>query len=116
QVRTYLLDPILTTLGWNIGSPAIVVVEDGVEPERVGHRRFLDYHGRAQGEGTSARSLLVVEAKRASVTLPDDDPERCALLVATALTEFHRGQPVTSVGGEWPSFLGTLVDYAKRVQ
>ena len=114
HVRAYLLDPILIALGWDITVPDTLVIEDSVESTYGGgYRRRLDYHGRDNAHG---RSLLVVEAKRSSFTLPDPCSNSLTDLFAHALNGIHR--PNTDFAwptAEWHRTLESAVDYVKRV-
>lgn len=117
QVRQYLLDPILEYLGWELSSPQRMVVEDGADPVLSSDkRRHLDYHGRDLQPDGAARSLLLLEAKRARVTLPNMDPAEIPNAVVACLTwlQTRRGDhPLTQ---EWTEYLKTLIDYAERIR
>lgn len=116
QVRKYLLDPILNALGWETDTAAQMVVEDGLDPvggqeDSDAERRRLDYHGRVNKGG---RSLLIVEAKRPSISLPRNDDSSVSKLIALALrsTKKSSGSPVSA---EWGEILTSARDYSNRV-
>ncbi|MCS0612904.1 hypothetical protein NX783_09140 [Massilia kyonggiensis] len=119
QVRTYLIDPILKTLGWQLNLASEVLVEAAVDPTDTGeNRRFLDYFGRETDE-TVARPLLIVEAKRASASLPGaptmQQYERLEKIVG-AFAAISAGEKKTRhIGAEWITWLKTLVDYVRRI-
>jgi hypothetical protein len=115
QVRQYLLDPLLARLGWNPSGPQQMVVEEGVATSEAGrNRRHLDYHGQDREPDGSIGSLLLVEAKRASVTLPNVPDVR--LGIANALRHHNAGDVPTPLAADWQERLATLVDYAERIE
>ncbi|GAB6165938.1 hypothetical protein JCM19992_19380 [Thermostilla marina] len=74
HARRYVIDHILAGLGWNIHARRDLAdhiqnlnIEYPVLSAETGHRRFLDYLGYEQQSG---RPLLIVEAKRPSLSLP----------------------------------------------
>jgi hypothetical protein len=114
HVRMYAIDPMLRSLGWEVSSPAVIKVEDPVEPISEGdNRRFLDYHGRDNSEN---RSLVILEAKRPSSTLPLTDDGRIFDL-ATAIREITKNHDPSEADLPhlWGKWLATLIDYVKRV-
>jgi hypothetical protein len=126
HTRLYMLDPLLTALGWDVSSSSRMVVEDGVneDKEQDAHRRRLDYHGRDSNTGAS---LLVTEAKRASVLLPGvqgrtatshitrrDKDVTVREFIAQELARISKGQSELG-SAAWREILRTSVDYAKRV-
>jgi len=116
HARTYLIDPILKELGWDISSNSQIVLEDAVgSPE--GYPRFLDYHGR---DNCSNASLLILEAKRPNVALPEPDRSDIPTFFAEALIYIHThntGNPVrTNLPGKWQEFIETLIDYANKAK
>jgi len=118
QTRKHLIDPLLKVLGWNLEDPLNVLIEDGVEPQSNSgdSRRFLDYHGRASCS-ESRNSLLLVEAKRLSATLPAEGRRTPETLLAEALVKLHAGQPLRAgFPTQWRRWLETLSDYLERLQ
>jgi hypothetical protein len=114
HARAYVIDPLLNALGWNVSSPGVIVVEDGVnaaQDNQDGHRRRLDYHGRENYEG---RSLLIVEAKRPEVGLPQPGTEHLEELIAQSLATI-KASGTPPVSAAWREILSTAIDYAKRV-
>jgi hypothetical protein len=116
QARIYLLDPFLRGLGWEVETPAAIVVEDTVDPleEDVdAHRRRLDYHGRDSGQD---RSLLAVEVKRPSVHLPRRAGGSVEGWIADALGVINAGGAgVKELPAAWREILKSAVDYVKRI-
>ncbi len=114
QIRQYILDPLLASLGWNLASPDEMLVEAPAEPESTkGNRRFLDYLGQVSAIETGA--LLVVEAKRLSLELPaiaGGPPDSTSLCQALLAAVKKRGKIITK---EWSEILDTIMDYAKRL-
>ena len=117
HVRLYVLDPLLRELGWEVQTPANMVVEDGVQPlpgDVDAHRRRLDYHGRDAAE---RRSLLAVEAKRPSVRLPDTAGRPVDQWIAHALRLINTSDPrAARLPAGWKEILDTAIDYVRRVQ
>ena len=114
HVRAYLLDPILIALGWDITVPDRLVVEDSLQPTNEdGYRRRLDYHGR---DNTYGHSLLVVEAKRPSVKLPDPCSKSLKDLFANSLNCIHQQKTdIVRLTAEWRRTLESAVDYVRRI-
>lgn len=125
EVRACILDPILNVLGWDTSSTLNIAVEDPIAPriatpeEKV---RFLDYHGRAIAEDSSSKSLLLVEAKRASISLPDFSAGAVATHeFATAISGILSGtkgktkSETFELTATWEKFISTLCDYVCRV-
>ena len=115
HARTYIIDPMLRGLGWDVTDPTKMLVEDRVKPDAVkaeGNRRYLDYHGRVNAEG---RSLVIVEAKRPSFDLPEPDRGSISNLIGIRLhaisADDPKGEPLS---GKWEDLLKTLIDYVKR--
>lgn len=120
QVKTCLLDPILGSLQWNLEILGSILVEAPLAPLTTdNHRRFLDYHGREVSEDSSDRSLLVIEAKRPSVSLPGDASRANELFVKDIIEALDWMSSVKmkkkGVNAEWIARLETLSDYVKRV-
>lgn len=68
QVKACLLDPILSSLNWDLDILDCILVEAPVAPLSTDkNRRFLDYHGREVSDDSKDKSLIVIEAKRPSV-------------------------------------------------
>jgi hypothetical protein len=114
QIRQYVLDPLLASLGWDLTAPDEMLVEAPAEPESAkGNRRFLDYLGQASAIETEG--LLVVEAKRLSLELPaiaGGVPDSTSLSQALLAAVKKKKKVITK---EWSEILGTLMDYAKRL-
>jgi hypothetical protein len=112
HVRQYVIDPLLVALGWKLGSPETLQVEDpvdaGSEQER---RRFLDYHGRSSASG---QSLLVIEAKRPRENLPPASRAEMPAAFCDAITRFHTGKRSSKVSQAWNDWIASLIDYATR--
>ena len=118
QARIYLLDPVLGELGWDVQTPAAIVVEDGVQPIANGvdrYRRRLDYHGR---DNMATRSLLAVEVKRPSVQLPQPtDGRPVPGWIAYALAVINTGNPeIDDLPAAWREILESGIDYVKRIE
>ncbi|WP_395402367.1 hypothetical protein ACHMW6_29550 [Pseudoduganella sp. UC29_106] len=113
QIRQYVLDPLLASLGWDLTTPNTMLVEAPAEPSSdEGSRRFLDYLG--QASTVEKEALLVVEAKRLSLELPtiSDVPDSTSVCQALIAAVKKRPKVITK---EWTEILCTLVDYAKRL-
>lgn len=121
QVRQYLLDPTLTFLGWDLGNPSAILVEDAVDAAKDGeHRRFMDYHGREMTPNGVDSSLLIVEAKRPSVLLPGPSTTssvNLALEIVSAFAAIRAGKTrCKHFTSDWFARLNTLADYATRAK
>lgn len=113
QIRQYVLDPVLASLGWDLTTPNAILVEAPAEPSSDdGSRRFLDYLG--QASNAEKKALLVVEAKRLSLDLPAIGNVSDSASVCQALVAATKKQPKV-ITKEWAEILCTLVDYAKRL-
>jgi hypothetical protein len=115
HARTYVLDPILGALGWSVSAPIRMVIEDGVNAagdNADAHRRRLDYHGRDNAEG---RSLVIVEAKRPNVALPQPEKGTIEGLFAQALVMIKAGAGGVPLSAAWQEILESAIDYAQRV-
>ena len=125
QVRACAIDPILRVLGWNISSTLNIAVEDPVTPLAAANEeevRFLDYHGRVVADTGACVSLLLVEAKRASVALPNfSDSENPSYDLAGAIDVLLSNKKVKAksrvfeLNATWEKFINTLCDYVRRV-
>ena len=85
-----------------------------MEPaDQDGSRRRLDYHGRDNLHG---RSLLVVEAKRPRLRLPDSSGESLHTSFANAFNAIHKqNTAVHSISVKWQKILESVVDYIRRI-
>jgi hypothetical protein len=118
HARTYVINPVLNALGWQLDHPGRVLVEagvDGLQSDENANRCFLDYHGREFRNG-EAISLLLVEAKRPSASLPMPGREGVPERLRRALQDINRGATVRSVNAEWSEWLSTLVTYVGRIK
>lgn len=120
HARTYLINPILSALGWELHTPDNMVVEDPVDPDpedaAKAHRRFFDYHGR-ESTVDEGRSLLIVEAKRPRSLLPDYPSYRLPEILAQELGNLATGtKRPPLLPGDWQAWLSSLQDYAKRAK
>jgi hypothetical protein len=113
HARAYLLDPLLSALGWQVDTTDLMVIEDTLETadQGEGHRRRLDYHGREQNGG---RSLLIVESKRPSVQLPTTRDGNIGGAIGQALFQVRLGRDIP-VSALWTEILTSARDYAERV-
>lgn len=121
HVRQYLLDPLLGSLGWRLSDPAMMLVEDAVDPMHDDeHRRFLDYHGREAVGINRDRSLMIIEAKRPGVLLPGPagaTPEYLAAEIVVAFDAIKKGKSkCKNFSAEWLERFSTLSAYATRVK
>ncbi|WP_454772839.1 hypothetical protein [Janthinobacterium tructae] len=121
QVRQYLLDPTLTFLGWDLGNPSAILVEDAVDAAKEGeHRRFMDYHGKEMKPCGVDTSLLIVEAKRPSVLLPGPSitsSENLSVEIVNAFAAIRSGKSKCKhFTADWFDRLNTLADYTTRVK
>lgn len=119
QARTYVIDPILNELGWKVEETGRSIVEAPAESNVSGeHRRFLDYFGR-EATGENVRSLLVVEAKRLSLALPNGAAGQPPNIVVINAIRTHLADPENSLAGldtEWHKILQSIVDYVRRLE
>lgn len=114
QVRACLLDPLLKELGWDIAST--MLVEAGIEGiNDVEHRRFLDYFG--VGTLSDTKSLVLVEAKRLSVSLPlhDTGMDSRQIIIDALGNSFKSDTDIHPLSPEWAKILRTLADYVARL-
>ncbi len=121
QVRQFLLDPTLTFLGWDLGNPEAMLVEDALGATQDNeHRRFMDYHGRETLPNGTERSLLIVEAKRPSVKLPGPalaSSDALAIEIVKAFSAIRGGQTrCRHFPADWFARLNTLAAYATRAK
>jgi hypothetical protein len=114
QIRQYVLDPLLASLGWDLTSAGGMLVEAPAEPIRKeDNRRFLDYLG--QDSSAESEALLVVEAKRLSLALPalkGKEPNEDSFVEALVAAVKNKKHVITE---EWKDILCTLMDYAQRL-
>lgn len=119
QARTYVIDPILNELGWKVEETCRSIVEAPAESNMSGeHRRFLDYFGR-EATGENVRSLLVVEAKRLSLALPNGAAKQSPNIVVINAIRTYLADPENSRAGldaEWHKILKSIVDYVRRLE
>ena len=116
QTRSSLIDPLLRALGWNLADPRSMLVEDGLNARQdgAGTRRFLDYHGRAV-LSELRRTLLIVEAKRLSASLPGRPGSDPTHMFLDALARVRAGSlPAEDFPAAWSVWLDTLRDYSER--
>jgi len=119
QARTYVIDPILNELGWKVEETVRSIVEAPAESNVAGeHRRFLDYFGR-EATGENVRSLLVVEAKRLSLALPNGATGQSPNIAVINAISTYLVDPENSQAGldaEWHTILKSIVDYVRRLK
>lgn len=119
QARTYVIDPILNELGWKVEETPRSIVEAPAESNVPGeHRRFLDYFGR-EATGENVRSLLVVEAKRLSLALPNGAAGQSPNIVVINALRTYLEDPENSLAGldaEWYKIIKSMVDYVRRLE
>ena len=118
HARAYFINPMLAALGWDVSRPENIVIEDGQNGAAAAedeHRCFLDYHGRELA-GDDAVSLLLVEAKRPSKSLPSPGREGVAERIRMTLEAINSGnKPGREVSAEWATWLTDLVRYVARL-
>jgi hypothetical protein len=106
HARTYIINGMFEALNWPLqsdeGLPAFVP-EAQIESLERGTRRFLDYFGLSP---TTQKPLIVVEAKRPSLSLPSD--ENLPETIASGLREQNLGEV-------WNEILSSIQDYVNSV-
>jgi len=127
HARRYVIDHMLAGLGWNIQAHLELAdhiqnlnIEHQVLSAESGHRRFLDYLGY---ERESERPLIIVEAKRPSLSLPSASDycghpthHPAAEMIKQFCPQMKSGghQPSTDapqLPSQWQEHLRTLRDY-----
>lgn len=126
QIRKYLIDTLLAALGWNLSDPRVMLIEEKVPPlpssETIsaGKSRFIDYHGRETGPGIQAKSLLLIEAKRLFVNLPNPQSagflDHSKLFAESLNKRLMQREVPTGVSQQWSEWLDSIVDYVRRVK
>lgn len=117
QIRQYVLDPILSCLGWRLDNIDNALVEAPVEDNlnRGTRRRFLDYFGR-EVKDEQIRSLLVIEAKRLRIDLPGDRDQPLLPQFIEAIRSFRNPSGSNPVSSIWQEILGDVADYVQRLK
>ncbi len=126
HTRTYLIDEVLTCLGWNLRDPSTIIVEDPIESlpalSRVspGESRRIDYHGVERVGTLLFSSLLVIEAKKLRSALPDplsaDVLELSSFFAKAVESRRILSNLPERVPKIWTEWIDSVIDYVERVE